>query len=75
MIDSKILNEAVTQDFNDMRTMLYEMEQALVAVDPLRQMRHYQLIQSKIFEALEDALDTGNILLYPDIDPKPINLN
>lgn len=76
MIDIKILNEAVTQDFNDMRAMLYELEHVMLAVAPERQMRHYTTLQSKIYEALDDAKDTGNILLYPEVvDTKPINYN
>lgn len=73
MIPNEILYGAVTADFNDMRDMLTELEQRLLAVDPMRQMEHYKIIQNKIYECLMDAEDEGNILLYPE--ETSINLN
>lgn len=63
---NKILHEINTHDFNDMRSMLSELEQRLVSVDPMRQIRYYTVVQNKIYDLLHDALDATNILLYPD---------
>lgn len=64
-----------TLDYNDMRDMITEIEQKLITVDPLRQMRFYEVLQGKIYDAYTFAMDDSNILLYPETDPLPINLN
>lgn len=73
---NRTLLAANTADFNDMRLMLTEMEQALIAVEPIRQMHFYESLQNKIYEMLQDAYDQTNILLYPNAAAFPaINYN
>lgn len=70
-----LLVEANTQDFNDMRAMLTEIEQTLLGVDPTRQMRFYQTLQNRLYDMLEDARNHENILLYPDETTQNVCLN
>lgn len=77
MVENKqnLLIEANTQDFNDMRAMLTEIEQTLLGVEPARQIRFYQTLQNRLYDMLEDARNSENILLYPDKTTQNVCLN
>ena len=76
MTNEQLLQTANTQDYNDMRAMISELEQKLVAVDPVRQMRFYEALQNRLYEMLNLDSNEDNILLYPhNTDFKPFNYN
>lgn len=62
------LHTVNTQDFNDMRSLLTQIEQALLGVDPTRQSRFYASLHNRLYEMLQDAqgAETTNLLLYPE---------
>ena len=66
MITNEILHTAATQDYNDMRSMLTELEQKLLGVDPSRQARFYEGLQNRIYEMLTLDSNSDNLLLYPN---------
>ena len=66
---------ANTQDYNDMHAMLSEIEQTLMGVDSVRQMKFYTVLQNKLYDMLADAQNHENILLYPDNTTENISLN
>ena len=49
----KDISVANTQDFNDMRSMLTEIEQKLIGVDPVEQTHFYRNTQDNIYELRE----------------------
>lgn len=76
MTNNQLLQTANTQDYNDMRAMISELEQKLIAVDPVRQMRFYEALQNRLYEMLNLDSNEDNILLYPNnTDFKPFNYN
>ena len=46
----KDISVANTQDFNDMRSMLTDVEQKLIGIDPVEQTKWYRGVQDSIYE-------------------------
>jgi hypothetical protein len=65
MITNRILHTAATQDYNDMRSMITQLEQKLLGVDPRRQAKFYAALQNRLYEMLMLDSDEDNIILYP----------
>ena len=74
MTNKQLLQTANTQDYNDMRAMITELEQKLISVDPVRQMTFYQALQNRLYEMLNLDSDEDNMILYPHT-VQPINYN
>lgn len=51
----KEISVANTQDFNDMRKMLTEVEQKLIGIDPVEQTTMYRNVQDRIYELHENV--------------------
>lgn len=52
----KQISVANTEDFNDMRNMLSEIEISLVGTDPVEQTRTYRGLQEAIYELREQCV-------------------
>ena len=65
-IENSTLHTANTQDYNDMRNMITELEQKLIGVHPDRQTQFYASVQNRLYEMLELDSNEDNILLYPN---------
>jgi hypothetical protein len=74
MTNKELLHTATTQDYNDMREMITELEQKLISVDPVRQMTFYQALQNRLYEMLNLDSNEDNMILYPHT-VQPINYN
>jgi len=64
-MNDPMLSEMNTNDYNTMRSMISEIELKLIGVDPLKQKRFYQRLQSIIFEAWQDASNPNDSFLFP----------
>jgi hypothetical protein len=74
MTNKELLQTANTQDYNDMRAMITELEQKLMGVDPVRQMNFYQPLQNRLYEMLNLDSNEDSMILYQHI-VQPNNYN
>ena len=64
MDNNKALLNMNTEDFNTMRSMLNEIELKIIQLDPLKQKKFYQPIQTMIYEAWKDTCNPTDAFLY-----------
>ena len=63
------INKTVTEDFNNMRSMLSAIEINLLGVDSLKQKQFYQPLLYMITEALLDSKNNNDTYLFPNKQP------
>jgi hypothetical protein len=66
--ESKVMREAIAQDFEAMRKMLSDIEIKLLGVDPVQVWKFCRPLKEMICEAWADACNPNDSFLFPKLN-------